>query len=382
MLFIKNGHIVTMTGEELDGGSLLIGDDGKIIAIGKDLQAPENAEVIDAEGHLVTPGIVEAHSHVGLHGTLLRWEGNEVNERIDPLTPQLRVIDGINPFDEAFHNAVSHGVTTVCVAPGSANVVGGSVAAIKTVGKCVDDMIVKYPVAMKCAFGENPKSVYGQNGKTPVTRMATAALFRDLLFRAQRYLRDKDAGKDPSFDMKLEAMIPVLRREIPLKAHAHRADDILTAIRIAREFNLRLTLDHCTDGALIADVLADAGYPAIVGPSFGNKSKPELLNKDFHTVAALHEAGLTVCITTDAPVTPIEHLPLCAGLAAKAGLATNAAWHAITRNPAAVLGIEDRVGTLAVGLDGDLVIWQDDPLTVIGALPSHTVINGKIVYEA
>lgn len=383
MLFIKNGYVKTMVGADMENGAVLIGDDGKILAVGTDLKAPADATVIDAGGRLVTPGCVEAHCHIGVHNSAMRWEGADYNERSDPITPHMRAIDGINPIDETFSLAVSHGVTSACTGPGSANVVGGSFAAIKLVGKRVDDMIIKNPVAMKCAFGENPKGVFGQNGsKTPVTRMATAALLRELLFKARNYVAAKEEGKEPAFDMKLEAMIPVIKKEIPLKAHAHRADDIFTSIRIAKEFDVRLTLDHCTDGALIAEDLAKEGYPAFVGPSFGGKSKIELANKTFTTPAALHAAGVPISIITDAPVTPLEYLPLCAGLAVQAGLAYDEAWKAITVNPAKQTGIGDRVGSLEVGKDGDVVIWENDPLTAIGTMAYVTVVDGKVVYRS
>ncbi|MBQ2734834.1 MAG: amidohydrolase [Clostridia bacterium] len=383
MLFIKNGYVKTMVGADMENGAVLIGDDGKILAVGTDLKAPADATVIDAGGRLVTPGCVEAHCHIGVHNSAMRWEGADYNERSDPITPHMRAIDGINPIDETFSLAVSHGVTSACTGPGSANVVGGSFAAIKLVGKRVDDMIIKNPVAMKCAFGENPKGAFGQNGgKTPVTRMATAALLRELLFKARNYVAAKEEGKEPTFDMKLEAMIPVIKKEIPLKAHAHRADDIFTSIRIAKEFDVDLTLDHCTDGALIAEDLAKEGYPAFVGPSFGGKSKIELANKTFTTPAALHAAGVPISIITDAPVTPLEYLPLCAGLAVQAGLAYDEAWKAITVNPAKQTGIGDRVGSLEVGKDGDVVIWENDPLTAIGAMAYVTVVDGKVVYRS
>ena len=261
MLFIKNGYVKTMAGDDIENGCLLIGDDGKIAAVGKDIETPEGAEIIDARGMLVTPGCVEAHCHIGLHAEAMRWEGTDNNEKSDPVTPHMRAIDAIYPQDEAFGLAIKHGVTTACTGPGSANVVGGTFAAIKLYGSRVDKMIVKYPLAMKCAFGENPKGAYGQNShKAPYTRMATAALLRELLIKSRNYVAAKEAGKEPAFDMKLEAMIPVIKKEIPLKAHAHRADDILTAIRIAKEFDVKLTLDHCTDGALIADELAEEGY--------------------------------------------------------------------------------------------------------------------------
>lgn len=380
MILIKNAYIKPMVGEDIENGAILIGDDGKIAYIGAETDAPEGASVIDAEGRLVTPGCVEAHCHIGLHNEAVGWEGRDYNESCDPITPQMRAIDSINPQDEAFATAVRGGVTSACTGPGSANVVGGSFAAIKLAGKRVDKMIIKHPAAMKCAFGENPKRVYGQSKKSPVTRMATAALLRDLLTKSKRYLADKEAGKDP-YDMKLEAMIPVIKGEIPLKAHAHRADDILTSIRIAKEFDVKLTLDHCTDGALIADELAEEGYPAFVGPSLGGKSKIELMNKSFTTPAELHKAGVNVSIITDAPVIPLQHLPMCAGLAASAGLDYEEAWRAITINPARAIGIADRVGSLEIGKDGDVVIWTADPITTIGGEAWVTVIDGKVVYQ-
>ena len=381
MLLIKNGYVKTMAGADIENGCVLIGDDGKIISVGTDIVC-DDAEIIDAGGRLVTPGCVEAHCHIGVHNSAMRWEGADYNERSEPLTPQMRAIDGINPIDETFALAVKHGVTSACTGPGSANVIGGTFAAIKLVGKRVDNMIIKDPVAMKCAFGENPKGCYGQAGaKAPVTRMAVAAMLRNMLFKARKYAEDKEAGKEPAFDIKLEAMIPVIKKEIPLKAHAHRADDIFTAIRIAKEFDVDLTLDHCTDGELIADELAKEGYPAFIGPSFGNKSKIELMNKSFTTPGALHSAGVPVSIITDAPVTPLEYLPMCAGLAVSAGMPYEEAWKAITVNPASQTGIGDRVGSLEAGKDGDVVIWNDDPLKVVGTAAYITVVDGKIAYR-
>ena len=383
MLFIHNGYVKPMVGPDLPGGCVLIGDDGKIVSVGCDLTPPAGATVIDAGGRLVTPGCVEAHCHIGLDNEGMGWEGHDYNEMGDPLTPQMRAIDSINPIDEAFRNAVRGGVTTACTGPGSANVVGGAFAAIKLCGKRVDNMIVKAPLAMKCAFGENPKRCYGQNlKKGPATRMAVAAMLRELLFKAKRYDEDQKAGRNPAFDMKLEAMLPVIHREIPLKAHAHRADDILTAVRIAKEFDLKLTLDHCTDGALIADELAKEGFPAFVGPTLGNKSKIELRNKSFTTPAVLHEAGVPISIITDAPVIPLQYLPMCAGLAADAGLDKEEAWRAITINPATQVGIGDRVGSLEPGKDGDVVIWTADPLTTIGGEAYTTIISGHVIYQA
>ena len=382
MLLIKNGYVKTMAGADIENGCVLIDDAGKIAAVGTDICA-DGAQVIDACGKLVTPGCVEAHCHIGVDNSKMRWEGMDYNEMSDPVTPHMRAIDGINPIDETFPLALSHGVTTACTGPGSANVVGGTFVAIKLAGNRVDDMILKNPLAMKVAFGENPKGCYGQRGgKTPITRMATAALLRELLFKTRNYVQAKEAGKEPNFDMKLEAMIPVIKKEIPLKAHAHRADDIFTAIRIAKEFDVNLTLDHCTDGELIKDQLAAEGYSAFVGPTFGGKSKIELANKSFTTPGALHKAGVPISIITDAPVIPLEYLPMCAGFAVRAGLDYEEGWRAVTINPANQTGIGDRVGSLEVGKDGDVVIWQDDPLTVIGTEAYLTVVDGKIVYQA
>ncbi len=383
MLLIRNGHIKPMVGQELENGCILVGDDGKIAAIGTSLSAPASAEVIDAGGRLVTPGCVDAHCHIGLDNEAMGWEGHDYNEIVDPITPQMRAIDSINPQDEAFGNAIRGGVTSACTGPGSANVVGGTFAAIKLTGNRVDNMIIKSPLAMKCAFGENPKRCYGQGAKkSPMTRMGTASLLRELLFKAQRYLEDKERGKNPAFDMKLESMIPVMKGEIPLKAHAHRADDILTSIRIAKEFGVDITLDHCTDGAVIAEELAKEGRPAFVGPSLGSKTKIELSNKSFTTPAVLHNAGVPISIITDAPVIPLQYLPMCAGLAVNAGLDIEEAWRAITINPARQTGIGDRVGSLEVGKDADIVIWTADPLSNIGGEAYITIVDGKIVYQA
>ena len=383
MLLIKNGYVKTMDGPDIPGGSVLIGDDGKIDAVGKILEYPEDTRILDAEGRLVTPGCVDAHCHIGLDNEAMRWEGMDYNEATDPITPHMRAIDSINPMDEAFPNALRGGVTTACTGPGSANILGGTFVAIKLFGKRVDNMIVKNPIAMKCAFGENPKGYYGNTlKKAPMTRMAMAALLRETLFKTQRYLADKEAGNNPAFDMKLEAMIPVIKGEIPLKAHAHRADDILTSIRVAKEFGVGLTLDHCTEGALIADELAKEGLPAFVGPSLGSKTKIELKNKSFTTPKALVDAGIKVSIITDAPVIPLQYLPMCAALAVNAGLSSEYAWRAITINPAQSTGIGDRVGSLTPGKDGDVVIWTADPMTTVGAESYTTIIEGKIVYQA
>ena len=374
MILIKNAYVKTMAGADLENGCVLIGDDGKIAAVGMDLSAP-GAEVVDAGGRLVTPGCVESHCHVGCRDMNV----TDINEKSDPLTPHLQAIDSFNPQDEYVSDALRGGVTTICTGPGSTNVVGGSFAAVKTYGVRVDKMVVKHPVAMKCAFGHNPKNAFGNSKKMPYTRMAIAMLLRDLLTKAEAYRAEKDAGNNPKYDAKMEAMLPVMRKEIPLKAHAHRADDILTSIRIAKEFGVKMTLDHCTEGHLIAEELVEEGYPALVGPSFGGKTKMELFNKTFETPGILHNAGMKVCVITDAPVVPIQYLPLCAGLAAAKGLPMEEAWKAITINPAEVMGIADRVGSLEPGKDADVVIWTADPLTTVGAEPFMTFVDGKLV---
>ena len=383
MLFIKNAYIKTMAGADIPCGCILVDDAGKIAAVGPDLDAPAGAEVVDAGGRLVTPGCIDAHCHIGLDNEACGWEGKDYNEMIDPITPQMRAIDSINPMDESFGHALRGGVTAACTGPGSANVVGGTFAAIKLAGKRVDNMVIKEPVAMKCAFGENPKRCYGQSGKkAPMTRMGTAALLRELLMKTRRYMENQENGKNPPFDMKLEAMIPVLKKQLPLKAHAHRADDIFTAIRIAREFDLDMTLDHCTDGALIADELAKENMWAFVGPSLGSKTKIELAHKSFTTPAVLHQAGVKISIITDAPVIPLQYLPMCAGLAVSSGLDAQEAWKAITVNPATAIGIADRVGSLELGKDADIVIWTADPLQTVGGEAWITIVDGQIVYRA
>ncbi|HLR21790.1 MAG TPA: amidohydrolase [Tissierellaceae bacterium] len=384
MLFIKNGLIYTMNDEIVKNGSILIKDD-KITEVGKDIIAPLDAKVIDAEGRMVTPGFIEAHSHIGMHEESIGFEGNDVNEQTNPITPELRAIDGINPMDEAFKEAYQAGITTAITGPGSANIIGGTFAAIKTYGHRIDDMIIKSPIAMKIAFGENPKRVYNSRKESPVTRMATAAILRETLFKAQEYMEKKDNANDeleiPEFNIKMEALLPVLRKEIPLKAHAHRADDIFTALRIAKEFDVNITLDHCTEGHLITDDLAKEGKSAIVGPTLGNKSKFELKNKTFNTPKILNEAGIKIAITTDSPVIPLHYLSLCAGLAHKAGLEEIEALKAITINPAEILGLEDRIGSIEPGKDADIVIFDGNPIKDIDYKTYKTIIDGKVVYE-
>lgn len=385
MIFIKNGTINTITKGIIKSNILI--DNKKIIEIGDEIIAPTDATIIDASGCLVLPGFIDAHTHLGLWEDGMGTEGADGNEETDPITPHLNPIDGINPMDRNFTEAVQGGITSVCTTPGSANVMGGQCIAIKTFGKRIDKMIIKNPVAAKIAFGENPKSVYGSDDKTPQTRMAIAALIRENLKKAEEYLEQLDRCKleedddaKPEYDIKYESLIPVLKGEIPLKAHAHRADDMFTAIRIAKEFNLKLTLDHCTEGHLVVEELIEEGYPLIVGPSLSERSKIELRNLTFETAGILSNAGSDICLMTDHPVIPIQYLPLCAAIAIKHGMKEEKALEAITINPARVLGIEDRVGSIEVGKDADIVIWDNSPFE-INSNVLYTIIDGKIVYK-
>ncbi len=356
--------------------------DGKIAAIGTDLTAPADAVVFDADGLDVFPGFVDAHTHIGLDGYGIGYEGCDYNEMNDIWTPQLRAIDGINPRDPSLADARKAGVTCVCTGPGSANVLGGTFLAMKTVGERVDNMIVRDPVAMKCAFGENPKHCY--RDKCDSTRMSTAAFLRGALMQARDYGARKQAAngdvtKMPAYNQKLEALLPVLAREIPLKAHAHQANDIFTALRIAREFDLRLTLEHVTEGHLIADELAkEKDVPMAVGPSLTFASKFELQNKSWETPGVLANAGCHVSIITDNSVIPQQYLPLCAGMAVKAGMDPFDALKAITINPAEHIGVADRVGSLEVGKDADVVITNGCPFEVMTEVKAVFIDGARI----
>ena len=384
MLFIKNGTINTITNGIINGDILI--ENGKIIEIGNNIVVPLDAEVIDAQGYLVLPGFIDAHTHLGLWEDGMGFEGADGNEETDPITPHLNPIDGINPMDRSFEEARNGGITSVCSTPGSANVMGGQCIAIKTFGRRIDKMVIKNPVASKIAFGENPKSCYGQEDKAPQTRMAIAAMMRETLKEAEEYLdalllhEEDDENEKPDYDMKMESLLPVLRRDIPFKVHAHRADDIFTAIRIGKEFNLKLTLDHCTEGHLIVEDLVEEGYPVVVGPSLSERSKIELRNLTFDTAGILSNAGMDVCLMTDHPVIPVHYLPICAGIAVKHGMREDKALESITINPAKVLGISDRVGSIEIGKDADIVIWDNNPLEIQSNV-LYTIIDGKIVYK-
>ena len=374
-MIIRNAMIHDAIHAEPYRGDLLIRD-GKLVSVGE--AVPDAGDgVFDAEGLQAYPGFVDAHSHIGLDGyggpTGNTYDYNEMN---DICCPQLRGLDSYYAQDAAIPMALAGGVTSVAAGPGSANVLGGTFLAVKLYGNTVEESMLSPAVAMKCAFGENPKRCY--RDKCDSARMTTAAKLREMLFKAKEYLDKKefagdDLSKMPAFDMKLEALIPVMKREIPLKAHAHRSDDIMTALRIAREFNLKITLEHCTEGHLIVNELKAAGVPVAVGPTLTNASKLELLNKSWTTPGILAKAGLQVSIITDAPVIPQQYLPLCAGLAVKAGMDPFQALQAITINPARHIGMDSRIGSLEAGKDADIVLTDGDPLV------SDTVVKAVFV---
>lgn len=384
MILIKNAHILTMTEErEIEKGFIIV-DEKKISSVGdmKDCPTDLCAEVIDAGGSIVTPGLIDAHSHIGMWEDSLNFEGSDGNEETDPITPHLRAIDAVNPMDRAFSEAAEAGVTTVVTGPGSANPIGGQLIAMKTVGKCVDKMKLSEAVAIKAAFGENPKSVYNDKSQTPSTRMAVAAQIREALFKAAEYMErveraenDEDEER-PDFDIKCEALLPLMRKEIPLHAHAHRADDIFTAIRICEEFDIDLVLVHATEGYMICDEIAEKGIPVLAGPILTDRSKPELKNMSEINPFALTKAGIKTAIITDHPETPQKYLALCGAIAAKNGMSEYDALRSITAYPAEICGLGDRVGKIAVGFDADIVIWNASPLDIMSK-PVKVFCDGK-----
>ena len=382
MLLIRNARLYTMEGPGLlEGGDVLI-DSGKIAAVGVNLSA-SGAREIDARGAYVTPGFIDPHSHIGLWADGERDETGDGNEMTDPVTPQMRALDAVNPVDPCFAEACRAGVTTVATGPGSANVLGGQFLAMKTFGGSLKAMLVKEPLAMKAAFGENPKMVYGSGGKRPSTRMATAAVLREAFYEARAYMEKRacaDADKRPDFNLKNEALAMVLRRELPLKMHAHRADDILTAIRLAEEFNLRASVEHCTEGYLIADELRKANVGVILGPLLTDRGKPELKNLTMKAPAILHRAGVKFALMTDHGVIPEPYLPVEAGLCVREGLPEMEAMRAITIHAAGVLGLEGRLGSLAPGKDADVVLFDGHPLET-RTHASLVIVNGNIAYE-
>jgi len=387
MILIKNAKIYRMIGSTIENGYIIV-DNGKIIEFGEDEPTDDNyEEMYDCQGGLLFPGLIDSHTHIGVLEEAIGFEGDDINESFDPITPHLRAIDAINHMDLAFADAIQAGVTCVATGPGSANVIGGQFAVIKTYGNTVDDMIIKHPAAIKVALGENPKSVYFHNKKSPITRMATAALLREYLYKAQDYMRKlelynkkNDDKNKPEFDFKLECLVDVLLKRVPLKIHVHRADDILTAIRICKEFDVNYTLDHCTEGHLVVDILKENNISVIIGPTLVSKSKVELKNLTFKTPGLLSNNGVKIAIMTDHPCIPVQYLPICAALSVKNGMDEFEALKAITINAAEILGISDRVGSIEVGKDADIVVYNKHPFEY----DTHTkmvMINGKIIYK-
>ncbi len=386
-MYIIGGTIKTMAGGDILDGCIRIAN-GKIAEIGKrdevDFHPVSGERVIEIRKGIIMPGIIEAHCHMGISEEKKGMEGDDCNETVDPMTPQLRAIDAINTMDAAFDDAVRAGITSAMIGPGSSNVVGGQFVFLKTKGRRGDDLVVKAPAAMKVAFGENPKVNYSGQGKSPSTRMAIAAMLREELTQAFSYEEKKrkalQNGEDFQEDFAMECWLPVVRREIPLKAHVHRVDDIFTAVRIAREFRLKMTLDHCSEGHLIAEELAKEGFPAIVGPDLASRSKIEVQNMAFKTVGVLNKAGLMTAVTTDHPVSLIQSLPLCAGLAVKAGLDMEEGYKAITIHPAVICGVGHRVGSLEAGKDADIAVFDGNPMEVF-TNTLYTIIDGQVVYD-
>jgi len=387
MKVLINGYLHTMreTGAAADiPNGFIAFENGKITDIGSmdSFTAPANAEVIDVSGAHISPGLIDAHCHIGMWEDSVDFEGADGNEDTDPITPHLRAVDSVNPLDRCFKDAQLAGITTVVTGPGSSNVMGGQFAALKTYGCCVDEMIIKSPIATKFSLGENPKSTYHNKNQTPVTRMAIAALLRETLYKAveyksalDEYNADPDENDKPEFDIKLESLLPLLNKEIHAKVHAHRADDIATAVRIAKEFDIRITIEHCTEGHLIPHILKNNDIPVMAGPALCERCKVELRQAGFENYKKLTDAGLSVAIITDHPVVPIEYLSLCASLAVKSGMDKHTALEAITINAAKNCGIDDTVGSLTVGKDADIAVFSAHPLDFESKI-LHTFING------
>lgn len=381
MILIRNARVLTMEDDKVIQGGEILMDGGKIVDVGSALSAP-GAQVVDARGMYALPGVVDAHCHIGMFEDGMGFEGDDGNEATDPLTPQLRALDAINPMDRCFSEALSCGVTCAATGPGSANVIGGQFLAMKTNGHDLEQMVIQEPLAMKAAFGENPKRVYSGKHQAPETRMATAAILRNALMEAREYLKKKEQGGDkaPDFDLKKEMLSKVLTRELLLKCHAHRADDILTAIRIAKEFNLRISLEHCTEGYLIADALKRANVPCILGPLLSDRSKIELRNMSFKAPGILHKAGVRFALMTDHPVIPMQYLMVEAGICAREGLDEIEALRAVTLNAAWAIGLDGRLGSLKPGKDADVALYDGHPMDTRTRV-KQVYVNGQLAYE-
>lgn len=374
MLAITGGTVYPVTGSIMRDATVIV-NNGIIIDLGIGLDIPAGCEVVDASGRLVLPGFIDAHSHVGIFEEIYRIEGSDGNETTDPITPHLRAIDAINPHDVAFKDALSGGVTTVVITPGSANIIGGEMVAVKTAGDVIDHMVIKQ-VGVKAALGENPKRVYGGEKKTPATRMASAALLRQTLVETINYINKENKERN----LKLESLIPVIERALPLRVHAHRADDIATAVRIAREFDINIIIEHCTEGYKVAKILADKNIPAVIGPIITNRAKVELEGINIQNAALLHKAGVKFAIMTDHPVVPIEHLWLSAALTVRGGLSEEEAIKAVTIYPAQILGLDQQLGSLEPGKDADIIMVKGD-LFDIRCQVEKVFVNGIKKYD-
>lgn len=375
-----------MNGSPIENGAVIYDD--KIRYVGRDNGEFEVSEELDLEGRCLFPGLIDAHSHLGMFEDSLGFEGDDGNEETDPVTPHMRAQDAVNPQDRGFSDAVTAGITTVLTGPGSANPISGQFVAMKTHGVCVDDMLIKAPAAMKLSLGENPKSVYHQKAQMPATRMGTMALIREALKKAEEYMKSLEEYEKnpeecdkPEYDIKCESLIPVLKKEIPVKIHAHRADDICSAIRIKKEFGLWVTIEHCTDGITVCEILKREGIPVNLGPTLCDRSKPELKSSSFLTYRTLSDMGIPVAIITDHPEITIENLPLCAALAVENGMKKEYALSALTLTAAKNCGISDRVGSIEVGKDADFAVFDKAPCE-FGSHALMTIIDGKTVYKS
>jgi imidazolonepropionase-like amidohydrolase len=382
---IIGGYVVPVDGEPIEGGTVLI-DNGKIVAVGgqAEVDVPEDAALVDASGAWVLPGFIDAHAHLGVHEEGEGWSGNDTNEMTDPNGARFRAIDGIDPFEIGFDDALAGGVTSVVIKPGSGNPIGGQTVGVKTWGRTILDMVFAESVSVKSALGENPKRVYGEKNQTPSTRLGVAATIREAFTKARNYAAQRahaeSEGKPFDVDLTLETLTRVLDGELAWDQHTHRADDIVTAIRLAEEFGYRLVVNHGTEGHLIADVLAEHDIPVIFGPLFTTRSKVELRHRSLRGAGIMARAGVRLAITTDHPVVPINFLVHQATLCVKEGLDPETALRALTVNPAAMLGLEDRVGALKPGLDADVVIWSGDPLDVMNRA-MRVFVKGRPVYH-
>lgn len=356
MLAIRGGTVVPVDGPAIPGGTVLI-DDGRIVDVGAQLAVPDQATVVDARDRWVLPGLVDAHTHMGTLEEGEGWAGDDHDEATTPITPQLRALDAVNPADEGFRDAIGGGVLTVGINPGSCNPIAGETVAVRCTGRTVDDMVLRSPAGMKSALGENPKRYHGDAGRLPSTRMGIAAVIRQALAEAREY-----DERRTTVDLGKEALGRVLRREIPWRQHCHRADDIRTAVRLSEEFGYDLVIDHGTEAHLVADLLAERNIPVLLGPLIVGRGKVELRNRAFRNARLLAEAGIELSLVTDHPVIPANLLIVQAAYAVREGLDRDVALRAVTLNPAKVLGIADRVGSLAPGKDADVCIWSGDPL--------------------